>query len=95
MSTSLVLASSLLSVANAGAAIVQSALGATTALTDKSTVCNILDYGAVADGETDIAAAVTSAYTDCVAGNNATLYIPEGNYSCADILHPQITAYIH
>ncbi|OKL57526.1 hypothetical protein UA08_07098 [Talaromyces atroroseus] len=59
------------------------ALGATTSLAEKSTICNILDYGAVADGVTDIAEAISTAFTSCVAGNAATLYIPEGNYSLA------------
>jgi rhamnogalacturonan hydrolase len=66
---------------SAAANIDYDALGPTTSLAEKSTTCNILDYGAVADGVTDIADAISTAFTSCVAGNAATLYIPEGNYS--------------
>lgn len=57
------------------------AVGPTTALSAKSTICNVLDYGGVADGATDIGPAITKAFA-CVtaAKNGATLYVPEGNY---------------
>ena len=57
-------------------------VGATT-LSKKSTLCNILDHGAVADGQTDISAAIVSAFSSCVSGKAATLYVPNGNYSLA------------
>ncbi|RDW63491.1 hypothetical protein BP6252_11036 [Coleophoma cylindrospora] len=59
------------------------ALGAVTPLSAKSTICNVLDYGGVADGVTDIGPAITKTFTSCVSGNAATLYVPEGNYSLA------------
>ena len=57
------------------------AVGALTPLSAKSKVCNIMDYGAKADGETDISTAITSAFTECAKAGGATLYIPSGNYS--------------
>ncbi|KKY27109.1 putative endo-rhamnogalacturonase f [Phaeomoniella chlamydospora] len=71
------------STVNASADINKRSLGATTPLSEKSTVCNVLDYGGVADGETDIGPAITEAFSSCVSGNAATLYIPDGNYSLA------------
>lgn len=72
------------SAVNAAANIDTASLGATTALSTKqATMCSVLDYGGVADGETDIGPAITKAFTSCVSGNSATLYIPEGNYSMA------------
>lgn len=41
--------------------------------------CNVLDYDGVADGETDIGPAITSAYADCKTGG--VVYIPSGNYA--------------
>lgn len=57
------------------------AVGPTTALSAKTRICNVLDYGGVADGTTDISPAITKAFA-CVtsASTGATLYIPEGNY---------------
>ena len=57
--------------------------GAITPLSSKSTLCSILDYGAVADGQSDISAAINSAFSSCVKGKAATLYVPSGNYSLA------------
>ena len=59
------------------------ALGASTPLTSKSKLCNILTYGAVADGKTDISTAIATAFSQCVKGHPATLYIPAGSYSLA------------
>ncbi|GAB7357641.1 hypothetical protein MBLNU459_g0138t1 [Dothideomycetes sp. NU459] len=70
-------------VVNAAATIDMSAIGASTSLSAKSTVCNVLDYGGVADDSTDIGPAISKAFTSCVKGNAATLYIPEGSYSMA------------
>lgn len=69
-------------VVNAAANIDFTSVGPSTSLSSKSTICNVLDYGGVADGETDIGPAITKAYSSCVSGNAATLYVPEGNYSC-------------
>lgn len=78
--SSMMLASSLLG--SAWAAVDLAAVGASTTLDTKAAVmCSVLDYGAVADGETDIGPAISSAFTECVSGNAATLYVPEGNYS--------------
>ena len=59
------------------------ALGATTPLSSKSALCNILNYGGVADGKTDVSTAITNTFNQCVKGKAATLYIPGGSYSIA------------
>ena len=66
---------------DAQANIDKRATGALTPLSSKSKVCSVLDYGGVADGKTDIGPAITKAFSSCVSGNAATLYIPEGQYS--------------
>ena len=39
-------------------------VGPTSSLSDKSgTICNVLDYGAAADGKTDIGVAITNAFS--------------------------------
>jgi rhamnogalacturonan hydrolase len=55
--------------------------GPTTSLSTKSKVCNILSYGAKADGKTDIGPAILSAFTNCAKAGGATIYIPPGNYA--------------
>ena len=62
--------------------IAKRSVGASTPLSSKSKICNILDYGGIADGKTDVSTAIRSAFTKCVYGNAATLYVPAGNYSC-------------
>ena len=46
------------------------------------TICNVLDYGGVADGKTCVGPAILSAFSGCVlkASGGATLLIPPGNY---------------
>lgn len=56
-------------------------VGALTPLSAKTTVCNVLDYGAVADNSTDIGPAILSAFTNCAKAGGATIYIPPGSYS--------------
>ncbi|KXS12639.1 glycoside hydrolase family 28 protein [Gonapodya prolifera JEL478] len=59
-------------------------VGPLTSICKKTTICNVLDYGAKADGVTDIGPAILSAFTNCVLKNNAsTLYVPPGNYAMA------------
>ena len=41
-------------------------------------VCNVLNYGAKADKETDIAPALLAAFADCK--NGGLVYVPEGDY---------------
>lgn len=56
-------------------------VGPTTLLADKTHVCNILDYGGVADNSTDISSALHSAFNDCVIPKEGSrLLVPEGNY---------------
>ncbi|KIJ60279.1 glycoside hydrolase family 28 protein [Hydnomerulius pinastri MD-312] len=49
--------------------------------------CNVLNYGGVADNSTDIAPAIMSAYTNCVAGSTTSnpadtvLLVPSGTYA--------------
>lgn len=55
--------------------------------------CDVTDYGAVADGETDIADALLSAWGDCAVGG--LVYIPPGNYSlktAIELKHGQSSA---
>lgn len=56
-------------------------VGALTPLSSKTKVCNILDYGGVADNSTDIGPAIKSAFASCAIGGGATIYIPPGSYS--------------
>lgn len=56
-------------------------VGPTTPLTEKTKICNVLDYGAIADNATDISPALNLAFSDCVLKNeNSRLYVPEGEY---------------
>jgi rhamnogalacturonan hydrolase len=65
------------------AAVVDLALvGPSTTLSAKSIVCNVLDYGGIADNKTDIGPAILLAYSSCASGGGATLLIPTGEYSC-------------
>ncbi|KAI7847361.1 pectin lyase fold/virulence factor [Circinella umbellata] len=59
-------------------------VGPITSIPDKTTkkVCNILDYGAVADKKTDIGPAISDAHFDCVrTEGGGIVYIPEGEYA--------------
>lgn len=56
-------------------------VGPTTNLEDKNIECNILDYGGVADNQTDVAASIEATFTDCVLNNpKSRLVVPEGDY---------------
>ncbi|KAI9363482.1 pectin lyase fold/virulence factor [Zopfochytrium polystomum] len=57
-------------------------VGPTTPLSQKTTVCNILDYGASTNGS-DVAPAILAAFNNCVkkSSGGATLYVPPGDYS--------------
>ncbi|KAI2926371.1 CAZyme family GH28 [Aspergillus niger] len=56
-------------------------VGPTTQLEDKDIECNILDYGGVADNETDVATSIETTFTECVLNNpKSRLVIPEGDY---------------
>lgn len=54
-------------------------VGPTTSTSAKSStkVCNIMDYGGVADASTDNGQAITDAWTDCASGGQ--VLIPEVN----------------
>lgn len=59
----------------------------------KNKVCDITDYGAVADGETDTAQALSDAWGDCSSGG--LIYIPPGEFSLAtrlELKHGDSTA---
>lgn len=62
-------------------AVDKRSVGALTPLSEKSTICNVLDYGGVADNSTDIGPAISDAFTECAINGGATLYIPPGSYS--------------
>ncbi|THH13679.1 hypothetical protein EW146_g6568 [Bondarzewia mesenterica] len=55
-------------------------VGPTTALSSKSHICNVLDYGG-SIGSSDIGPAILSAFQNCVLTNSgSTLYVPAGDY---------------
>jgi len=56
-------------------------VGPTTSLSNKKKICNVLNYGAKADGRTDIGPAILSAFNNCAKAGGATIYIPPGNYA--------------
>lgn len=74
-------------VAGAGAQVDLSSVGPSTALSAKSKICNVLDYGAVADNKTDIGPAISSAFTKCAKAGGATIYVPPGSYSSKSLEH--------
>lgn len=56
-------------------------VGPTTPLWYKHHVCNILDYGAVPDNQTDVSAAIHLAFDLCVKPHpGSRLVIPQGHY---------------
>ncbi|TPX46079.1 hypothetical protein SeLEV6574_g03423, partial [Synchytrium endobioticum] len=56
-------------------------VGPSTPLSQKTHICNILDYGA-ATNTSDIGPAILSAFTDCVKQTpGSTLYVPPGTYN--------------
>ncbi|PCH43287.1 glycoside hydrolase family 28 protein [Wolfiporia cocos MD-104 SS10] len=63
------------------AAQLSGSVGPITSLSDKSNLCNVLDYGGTI-GSSDIGPAIQKAYDDCVLTNSSasTLYVPEGDY---------------
>ena len=69
------------SLALGAAQVDKSKVGPLTALSSKSKVCNVLDYGGKADNKTDIGPAISAAFTQCAGLGKATLYIPPGSYS--------------
>jgi rhamnogalacturonan hydrolase len=42
-------------------------------------MCDVTNYGAVADNSTDLGAPLTSAFNDCIDGG--LVYVPSGNYA--------------
>ncbi|KAI8290773.1 Rhamnogalacturonase A [Colletotrichum sp. SAR11_57] len=55
-------------------------VGPTTALSKKTTECNILNYGGISDNSTDVADAIENAYKSCVLVHaGSRLIVPEGN----------------
>jgi rhamnogalacturonan hydrolase len=62
-------------------AYLSGSVGPTTSAATKSAnkVCNVLDYGAVADKSTDIGSALNSAWVACRDGG--VVYIPPGDYA--------------
>jgi rhamnogalacturonan hydrolase len=56
-------------------------VGATTPLHKKTRVCNILDFGGVADNSTDVAPSIIDAFDKCVKRQpGSRLVVPAGNY---------------
>ena len=69
--------------AAAQSANLQGSVGPLTSVSDKKAVktCDITDYGAKADGNTDISSALNDAFSDCSSGG--VVVIPSGNYALA------------
>lgn len=76
------------SLIHAQAQVDLTSVGPATPLSSKSKICNVLDYGAVADNATDIAPAIEKAFSSCAISGGATIYIPPGTYSCKSINTP-------
>jgi len=56
-------------------------VGPTTSLSKKTKTCSILDYGAKADNNTNVAPAIRAAFEQCVLKNaGSRLVVPLGNY---------------
>jgi hypothetical protein len=56
-------------------------VGPNTSLNKKIHECNIIDYGAVADNETDVSIALNATFNDCVLKRpRSRLVAPPGNY---------------
>ncbi|KAI8296717.1 Rhamnogalacturonase A [Colletotrichum sp. SAR11_240] len=67
--------------AHGAAAQLTGPVGPTTALSKKTTECNILNYGGISDNSTDVADAIENAYKSCVLVHaGSRLIVPEGNY---------------
>ncbi|GMG21110.1 unnamed protein product [Ambrosiozyma monospora] len=65
----------------ANGAGVAGSVGPLTSLSEKSNICDITKYGAVAGNKTDISTAITNAFNECVLKTSgSTLRIPEGNW---------------
>ncbi|KAI3546968.1 murein transglycosylase [Colletotrichum abscissum] len=63
------------------AAQLTGAVGPTTSLSQKTTECNILNYGAVNDNSTDAADAIEKAFKTCVLPHaGSRLIVPDGQY---------------
>lgn len=67
----------------AQSADIRDSVGPLTTIASKTAVrtCDITDYGAVADGQTDISDALNSAFADCKAGG--VVVIPDGDFALA------------
>ena len=56
-------------------------VGPKTPLSQKTKVCNVLDYGAKADNKTNVAPALRDAFQQCVLPHpGSRLYVPNGDY---------------
>lgn len=62
-------------------------LAAVASVAYATKICNVLDYGGIADNTTDIGQAITKAYADCVSGTTTSnpadtvLLVPSGTYA--------------
>lgn len=70
--------------AAAQSANLQGTVGPLTSIETKKNIktCDITDYGAKADGTTDISTALNDAFNDCLSGG--VVVIPSGNYALAN-----------
>jgi rhamnogalacturonan hydrolase len=64
-----------------GNLLAERAVGISKTAAARSKVCNVLSYGAKADGKTDIGPAITKAFNSCAKAGGATILVPAGQYS--------------
>jgi rhamnogalacturonan hydrolase len=79
--SAILLANTLFSAWTSATQVDLSTVGPLTPLSSKTKICNILNYGGVADNSTDIGPAIELAFSSCAITGAATIYIPPGSYS--------------
>ncbi|KAN0092144.1 carbohydrate-binding module family 1 protein [Hyaloscypha variabilis] len=79
--SAVLLANTLFSALTSATQVDLSTVGPLTPLSSKTKICNILDYGGIADNSTDIGPAIELAFSSCAITGAATIYIPPGSYS--------------
>ena len=88
--SAVLLANTLFSALTSATQVDLSTVGPLTPLSSKTKICNILDYGGIADNSTDIGPAIELAFSSCAITGAATIYIPPGSYSrktCSPIIN--------
>ena len=81
LKTTLATLSAVVALVATQSADLQGTVGPLTSISDKKAVktCDITDYGAKADGSTDISSALNDAFSECSSGG--VIVIPSGDYA--------------